>query len=195
MQACIGDCFYYCPTCWPKVGTISDVEFNKIVELKMPIHAAPAALITGSKHNYGQRSIYELTLTTSKDDPKALCIAMTKIVKSKMVGSIRCKYSIELTKSGLPHIHAIIYSSKKFIDASKIKPFWQERYELKKVISEEHYLNYILKEKNNPAIIAYCAKHNLKQFQECPLPVELPADLATSISVPNQENPLLQENL
>lgn len=194
MQRCIGDCFYFCPSCWPKASEISsDVDFNRIVEAKFPVSIADTK--EHVKHNYGQRSIYELTLTTSKDDPKALCIAMTKIVKSKMVGSIRCKYSIELTKSGLPHIHAIIYSSKKFIDASKIKPFWQERYELKKVISEEHYLNYILKEKNNPAIIAYCAKHNLKQFQECPLPVELPADLATSISAPNQENPLLQENL
>lgn len=197
MQGCVGDCFYYCSECWPNISDFDDTGFSKFVNAKFPIQAQRGALIPTIhvKHNFGQKSIYELTLTTGKDDPKALISAIDKILKSKMVSSLQSAYSVELTKAGLPHIHAIVYSSRRFIDASKIKSFWQERFELKKVISEEHYLNYILKEKNNPVIIEYCKKHNILQFSKCQLLEELPADPVMLPTVVNPINPLLQENL
>lgn len=175
-----------------------EAVFSEIVNKKFPkaVGISDTASTKHGSRNYGQKSIYELTLTTAKDDPKALISAIDKILKSKMVSSLQSLYAVELTKSGLPHIHAIVYSSRRFIDASKIKSFWTERFELKKVISEEHYLNYILKEKNNSDIISYCKKHNISQFSKCQLSEELLEDREILIpKVEKADDPLLQENL
>lgn len=111
-------------------------------------------------------SIYELTLTTDNDDVYELRTAFHKIVKSAMFsvkGYIAC---IELTKLGLPHIHALLFSNSKYIDASKIKKLYKKRYECKRVRQPENYYNYLFKEKENPLIIDYCAKKGIEQFWE-----------------------------
>lgn len=112
----------------------------------------------------GTVSVYELTLTTDKDEPQYLVDSFKKIVDSKMNGVISYKSCIELTKAGLPHIHAVIYSSKKTLDSSKIKRWYKYRFELQKVRSHDAYINYIMKEKNNPIVIEYCKNKKIDQF-------------------------------
>lgn len=110
-------------------------------------------------------SVYEVTLTSTKDDPYELRQWVNKIAQSAMYSVIDMPYCIELTKAGLPHVHAILYSKKKSIDASKIKKLgFPYRYECKRVKSLDNYENYIMKEKNNPIIIDYCTRKGIQQF-------------------------------
>lgn len=110
------------------------------------------------------RSEYELTITTTKDDPYELRMIINKIAESKMFGVNTMPYCFELQKNGMPHVHCYIYSSKKYLDASKMKKFIPYRFELKRVINSEAYINYLYKEKDNPLIIDYCLKKGIKQF-------------------------------
>jgi len=111
-------------------------------------------------------SLYELTLTTTVDDPYELRMSLDKIVKSAMFevkGYIAC---IELTKNSLPHIHALLFSTRKYIDGSKIKKLYKYRYECKRVRMPKNYYDYLNKEKNNPLVIDYCAKKGIPQIWE-----------------------------
>lgn len=110
-------------------------------------------------------SAYEVTLTTTKDDPYELRQFIKKIADSAMFSVVDMPYCIELTEAGMPHIHAILYSKKRFIDASKIKKLgFPYRYECKRVKNLDAYKNYIMKEKENPIIIDYCLKKGIEQF-------------------------------
>ena len=110
-------------------------------------------------------SVYELTLTTTKDDPYELRAFLKKVCKSKMFNIVYWKASIELTKAGLPHIHAILYSSNKYCDATKIKALkYPYRYEFIKVRDENAYNNYIIKEKYNVDINMYCERKGIPQI-------------------------------
>lgn len=172
MIRCNGDCDYYC-LCWdtPAMQYLSDVDFLRIANQRCPALQTSSAkepeccvLIPNVK---GVKSKYELTLTTADVEPCKLNEAMVKIAKSKMFNLVYWEYAVELTKEGRPHIHAILYSGKRFLDATKIKSFWKERFELKKVMSEANYLLYISKEKNNPIVIDYCKKHKIEQYVKC----------------------------
>lgn len=111
------------------------------------------------------KSVYEVTLTTTKDDPYELRQWVQKIAESKMFGVVDMPYCIELTEAGMPHVHAILYSNKKFIDSSQIKKLkFPYRYECKRVKNLAAYKNYILKEKDNPIIIDYCNRKGIEQF-------------------------------
>jgi len=83
-----------------------------------------------------------------------------------MYGVTAWKAAVELTEAGLPHIHAILYSSNKYCDGTKVKSTikYPYRYEFKRVKSLVGYNNYIMKEKNNPLIIDYCQKKGIPQF-------------------------------
>lgn len=109
-------------------------------------------------------SIYELTLTIDKDDVYQLLGDFNKIVKSRMFeikGYIAC---IELTQSGLPHLHALLFSSRKTIDASKIKKLYQYRYSCKKVRLPGNFYEYINKERHNATVQGYCDARNVPQI-------------------------------
>lgn len=111
------------------------------------------------------KSVYEVTLTTTKDDPYELRQWIKKIADSAMYEVVDMPYCIELTKAGLPHIHAILYSKKQSIDASKIKKLkFPYIYECKRVKDLDAYKNYIIKEKDNPIIIDYCTRKGIDQF-------------------------------
>lgn len=114
-------------------------------------------------------SAYELTLTTTEDNPYLLRETVNKIMASAMFEIISYSACIELTQAGLPHVHAILYSKKKYLDASKIKapkgPIkFPYRYELKRVRNINNYLNYIQKENGNKLIEDYCARKGIPQF-------------------------------
>lgn len=110
-------------------------------------------------------SVYEITLTTTKNDPYELRTYINKIANSKIFKVYDMPYCIELTEKGLPHIHAILYSQKKYIDASKIKKIgFPYRFTCKRVIDIDAYNNYIKKEKDNPIVIDYCKKRGIPQF-------------------------------
>lgn len=110
-------------------------------------------------------SVYELTLTTTKDDPYELRTFLKKVCKSKMFNIVYWKASIELTKARLPHIHAILYSSNKYCDATKIKALkYPYRYEFQKVRDEDAYNNYIIKEKYNVDVNMYCDQKGIPQI-------------------------------
>jgi len=111
-------------------------------------------------------SLYELTLTIDVDDVYTLRECFNKITSSAMFeikGYIAC---VELTKSGLPHIHALLFSKKKYIDGSKIKKLYKYRYECKRVRHPGNYYDYINKERDNPAVIDYCAAKGVDQLWE-----------------------------
>lgn len=111
-------------------------------------------------------SYYEITLTTTKDDPYELRQWVQTIAKSKMFQCRDMPYCIELTKAGLPHIHAILCSEKKYIDATKIKSLgYPYRYSCSRVRNLEAFTNYINKEKNNISTIEYCNKKGINQFE------------------------------
>lgn len=107
---------------------------------------------------------YELTLTTPEDDPYYLRTALSKIVSSNMFDVTYYKASMELTKDGKPHIHAILFTKRKYLDSSKVKKLFKYRYELKRVRDLPAYLNYIKKEFSNVSIIDYCAVKGIEQF-------------------------------
>lgn len=115
----------------------------------------------------GCESVYELTLTTTKDDPYELRQALAKVVASRMFEVIKFIACMELQDNGNPHIHACLYSKKKYLDATKIKgkpvnfPY---RYQLKKVHSHDQYLNYIKKEDGTDNIKQYCELKGIPQF-------------------------------
>jgi len=113
-------------------------------------------------------SLYELTLTTTLDDPYELRMSLDRISKSAMFdvkGYIAC---IELTKNSLPHIHALLFSTRKYIDGSKIKKLYKYRYECKRVRMPKNYYDYINKESSNPIVIDYCTKKGIPQLWELP---------------------------
>lgn len=117
---------------------------------------------------HGAKSVYELTLTTTKDDPVELVNYLNKIVKSAMFDVSYWESCIELTQAGVPHIHAILYCKRDHIDASKIKApkgiNFPYIYTCKKVRSLKGFINYIRKEENNPLIIEYCRVKGVSQF-------------------------------
>lgn len=106
-----------------------------------------------------------LTLTTDVDDPMSLIEAADKIVKSYMFDVRHYWYALELTKSGLPHIHMLVGSHAKRFDASKIKQFWSKRYECVRPRDRtgDDYYKYLFKEINNISVIEYCQKHGVPQ--------------------------------
>lgn len=116
----------------------------------------------------GTDSVYELTLTSPDDDVYYLRQSLQKIVESRMFEVIHFKACIELTQAGLPHIHAILYSKKKFLDATKLKTKFKHRAELSKVRMHSNYLNYIKKEDGNITIQEYCQKKGVPQFWDGP---------------------------
>lgn len=109
-------------------------------------------------------SIYELTLTTTVDDPYDLRSTLASVVKSAMFDVTYYQACLELTKNAMPHIHAIIYSSRKYLDASKVKRFTKYRYELKRVRSEEAFINYIKKSLGDKDIQQYCERKGIPQI-------------------------------
>lgn len=111
-------------------------------------------------------SLYELTLTTTVDEPYELRTALERIVKSAMFevkGYIAC---MELTKQGLPHIHALLFCKRKYIDGSKIKKLYKYRYECKRVRMPANYYEYLKKEQDNPEIQDYCDRKGIPQIWE-----------------------------
>lgn len=111
------------------------------------------------------KSVYEVTLTTTKDDPYELRQWIQKIAESKIYDVTDMPYCIELTEKGLPHIHAILYSKKKYCDGTKLKSLkFPYRYEFKRVRHLDKYIEYVHKEKNNNIIIEYCQRKGIPQF-------------------------------
>lgn len=115
---------------------------------------------------YDAASAYEVTLTTTKDDPHELRQFLKKIVESKMYGVKAFSACIELQENGMPHIHAVIYSDKKYCDGTKVRSRikFPYRYTFQRVKKLDNYLNYIEKEKDNLNIVEYCEKKVIPQF-------------------------------
>ncbi|AUM61759.1 Rep [uncultured virus] len=113
----------------------------------------------------GVNSVYELTLTTTKDDPYELRQYLDKIVKSKMFDVKAFKACMELQENGNPHIHAMLWSGKKVLNSNHIKTKikFPYRFTLKFVRRQQNYYNYILKEKDSPIIIEYCQRKGIPQ--------------------------------
>lgn len=114
----------------------------------------------------GVNSVYELTLTTTKDDPYELRMYFDKICKSKMFGVKAFKACMELQQNGNPHIHAMLWSSKKVLNSNHIKAKikFPYRFTLAFVRRQQNFYNYILKEKDSPNIIEYCLKKGIPQI-------------------------------
>jgi len=124
--------------------------------------------VVGGLLPYDAASAYELTMTTTKDDPYELRQFLQKIVESKAFAVKGWSACIELQANGMPHIYAVLYSEKNYLDASKIKnrikfPY---RFELKRVKSLNNYFKYLKKEDGNASIIEYCLKKGIPQFWE-----------------------------
>lgn len=112
------------------------------------------------------RHVYELTLTSIKDDPYELRTTLGKIVKSKMYKVKYWKAAIELTAAGIPHIHAILCMDCKYVDRVKIKKWTPYRYSFSPVRDLDNYLNYVIKEEHNNIVIDYCKKKGIPQIWE-----------------------------
>lgn len=135
-------------------------KFDKVKQVKAARPEVPEPIPLPP----GTESVYELTLTSPDDDVYYLRQSLQKIVESRMFEVISFKACVELTQAGLPHIHAILYSKKKFLDATKIKTKFKHRAELAKVRNLNNYLIYIHKEDGNPIIQDYCQKKGIPQF-------------------------------
>lgn len=133
--------------------------------------APPVAMVRDDVHiagllPYDAASAYEVTLTTTKDDPQELRDFLKKIVESKMYAVKAWEACIELQENGMPHIHAIIYSDKKYCDGTKVKSRikYPYRYKFARVRNLDNYLKYIHKENDNLIIQEYCEKKVIPQF-------------------------------
>lgn len=133
-----------------------------------PRDRAPGEMAEGHRGDgsppHKTKHVYELTLTSDKDDIYDMRTALDKIVKSKMFDVKAFNACVELTQNHLPHIHAILWMDCKYVDVSKVKKFWPKRYEFKPVRMIDNYLNYIQKENGNPIIQEYCANKGIPQF-------------------------------
>lgn len=111
----------------------------------------------------GVNSVYELTLTTTKDDPYELRMYFDKICKSKMFDVKAFKACVELQQNGNPHIHAMLWSGKKVLNSNHIKAKikFPYRFSLAFVRRQQNFYDYILKEKDSPIIIEYCRKKGI----------------------------------
>lgn len=113
----------------------------------------------------GVKCVYELTLTIPPNamTPVELYGWLDRIATSRTqscVGYVAC---MELTKAGIPHIHAMLFTSK-YVDKSKVT--YPHRFEFKKVRSVENYLIYIQKCLDDPDIQAYCQQHGVPQYKK-----------------------------
>lgn len=149
----------------PKVNVIENniVDVQEHIMFRTPL--PPEGIVAGEEGdvNVG-RSIYELTLTIDKDDPYLLRDVLKRVVNSDMYEVKNWKACIELTKAGMPHIHAVLWSDRKYCDGTKIKKFYPYRYEFKRVRDVRGYLNYIKKESGNVSIQEYCNRKGIPQF-------------------------------
>lgn len=114
----------------------------------------------------GVESVYELTLTTTKDDPYEIRQYFQKICESKMFAVKAFKACFELQENGHPHIHAMIWSGKKVLNSNHVKTKikFPYRFSLKFVRRQLNFYNYILKEKDDPTIIEYCLRKGIQQL-------------------------------
>lgn len=114
----------------------------------------------------GVLSVYELTLTTTKDDPYEIRQYFNKIIQSKMFGVLAYKACIELQQNGMPHLHAVLWSSKKVLNSNHVKSKIKFPYifTLKFVRRQENFYKYILKNKNDASIIDYCQRKGIPQI-------------------------------
>lgn len=136
-------------------------------------------------------SAYELTLTTPPTDPDVYRLrdVVKKIYESAIFDCILILACVELTKEGVPHIHALIYSNKKYLDASKLKgsPFkFPYRYTLKRVRNLDNYYNYIHKEYDTVSIKDYCLGKGIPQFFQCPDTEENPQVIGENVELPRE---------
>lgn len=124
--------------------------------------------IVYNKDFYGKDvHYYELTLTqpdTEVKDPYNLISAFRKIVQSKMFKVRDYMRCIELTKTGTPHLHALLISDC-YINASKVN--YKHRFTVSKVRNLSAWVNYLLKEIMSPPIIDYCHTKGIEQYEYC----------------------------
>ena len=158
-----------CDACFEKSMTDWRAELNSYRPLTMPEPPKPVVPIEPLpelKDVKGVLSVYELTLTTTKDDPYELRQYFKKICDSKMFDVKAFKACVELQKNGMPHIHAMLWSGKKVLNSNHIKAKikYPYRFSLKFVVRQLNYYNYILKEKDSIDIIDYCNKKGIPQI-------------------------------
>lgn len=129
----------------------------------MPVKVSKAKVV--KKELTVGRSVYELTLTSTKDDPYELRQWFVKIVASAMFEVKYWEACIELQKNGNPHIHAVLYSNKKHCDQSKVKKLgFPYRYEMKIVRNLDKYLVYMKKDLGDNIVNAYCSIKGIPQY-------------------------------
>lgn len=145
---------------WCTLWECRSIRFDDEPPVREPLRVGGVPL-------YEAASVYELTMTSTKDDPYELRQFFSKIVQSKMFDVKHWEAVFELQKNGNPHIHACIWSSKKYCDGSKIKgkginfPY---RYEFKRVRDVDKYLLYMKKDLANNITIDYCAKKGIEHY-------------------------------
>lgn len=125
------------------------------------------ALVTGRGDGLSQPPstvAYELTLTTTKDDPYELRQILATVVSKPMFGVKSWGACFEQQKNGMPHIHAVLYTENKYMDVTKMKRYIPYRFECKRVRDLNKYLNYIQKDSGVPSILEYCARKGIDQF-------------------------------
>lgn len=132
------------------------VSFRRIVEARL-LNPVPEPFSIESC------SYYELTLTIpTAQDHAELFTGLRRLLSSKMVGMLSFEACLELTKKGVPHIHALIYSEKRYINASKLK--YPHRFSCSAVRSVPQFRAYIYKYRGREDIARYCELFNLPQF-------------------------------
>lgn len=173
IEKCIPQCIIggnLCEDCWQARLKESQVQIEKLVMdvlYKNNIRKRPVIeAFPEIKDIDGVESVYELTLTSTKDDPYELRQYLLKICESKMFGVKAFKACFELQENGHPHIHAMLWSSKKVLNSNhvKCKIKFPYRFSLKFVRRQLNFYNYILKEKDDPIIIEYCLRKGLQQI-------------------------------
>lgn len=110
-------------------------------------------------------SIYELTLTVpSVDDLKELIDGFYKIITSKMYEIHYYEGCIELTKAGVPHIHAMLVCGNKTPKASTIKKLYKYRFTCQKARMPDAFREYVWKGWGDFLIKNFCEDYNIRQF-------------------------------
>lgn len=112
---------------------------------------------------------FEVTLTVPPDDStvimiKTLADGFYKILGSKMWDIVYYEACVELTKAGIPHIHAIVVCGGRPLKAANAKKLYPHRMSVTRAKDLVALRDYVWKGWGNISEKNFCDDHNIRQF-------------------------------
>lgn len=116
-----------------------------------------------------QGPVHEFTLTVPSGEShpemiKTLADGFYKVISSKMWDVAYYEACVELTKAGIPHIHAIVVCDAKPMKAANAKKLYPHRLSVTRAKDVTALRDYVWKGWGDFLIKNYCDNHYIRQF-------------------------------